>query len=93
LYKKLVAINAFSHASNDEIARTAVLVRRLLLQHPFGTDTLNEVQLFSQQLSNVDNKLTAFGLFTLNLNLLINVAAAATKLTVILLQSRQMAGT
>jgi hypothetical protein len=89
---KFVAISAFSHAASDEIARTPALVRRLLLQHSLGTDTLTEIQLFSQQMSNIDTKFTAFGFFTLNLNLLINVAAAATTYIVILLQSRSMTG-
>jgi hypothetical protein len=89
---KFVAINAFCHAASEEIARTPALVRRLLLPYPLGTDTLTELKLFSQQMSNIDTKFTAFGFFTLNLNLLINVAAAATTYIVILIQSRPMAG-
>jgi hypothetical protein len=88
---KFVAISAFSHAASEEMARTPALVRRLLLPRPLGADTLTELQLFCQQLRSTDTKFTAFGFFTLNLNLLINVAAAATTYIVVLLQSRQVA--
>jgi hypothetical protein len=89
---KFVAITAFCQAASDEIARTPVLVRRLLLPRPLEADTLIELQLFSQQMSNINSTFTAFGFFTLNLKLLSSVAAAATTYIVILIQSRPVVG-
>jgi hypothetical protein len=89
---KFVAISAFSHDASEEMAHTQALVRRLLLPRPLAADTLAELQLFSQQTRHIDTTFTAYGFFTLNLNLLINVAAAATTYIVVLLQSRQVAG-
>jgi hypothetical protein len=89
---KFVAISAFSHAASEEMAHTPALVRRLLLSSPHAADTITELRLFSQQTRHIDTTFTAYGFFTLNLNLLINVAAAATTYIVVLLQSRQVAG-
>jgi hypothetical protein len=89
---KFVAVTAFCHAANGEMARTPELVQSLLLRRPLGTDTLAEFQLFSQQISNIDTKFTAFGFFTLNFKLLGSVAVAATTYIVILIQSTPMAG-
>jgi hypothetical protein len=64
----------------------------MLLPRSLEAHTLTELQLFSQQISNIDSKFTAFGFFTLNLKLLSSVAVAATTYIVILIQSRPTAG-
>jgi hypothetical protein len=88
---KFVVITAFCHMTSDEISLTPALVRRLLLSHPLGADSFNELQLFYKHIRNIDTEVTAFGFFTLNLKLLSGVAAAATTCTAILIQSRPTA--
>jgi hypothetical protein len=89
---KFVAITAFCHVASDEMVRTPAAVQRLLLPLPIRAETFNELQLFYEQIRNIDTKFTAFGFFTLNLALLSSVAAAATTYIVILIQNRPMAG-
>jgi hypothetical protein len=72
--------------ASAEASRTSTVVHKLLSQAPASSDTNAELQLFSQQLWNIDTKFTAFGFFELNLNLLCSVAGTATTYIVVLLQ-------
>jgi hypothetical protein len=83
---KVLSLAVSCHAASSEASRTSRIVQRLLSQRPIRADTLTELQLFSQQLWNIDLRFTAFGFFTLNLNLLCSVAATATTYIVVLLQ-------
>jgi hypothetical protein len=83
---KVLSIAVSCHAASCEASRTSTVVQRLLSQKPIRSDTLAELQLFSQQLWNVDTRFTAFGFFTMNLNLLCTVAGTATTYIVVLLQ-------
>jgi hypothetical protein len=83
---KVLSIAVSCHAASCEASRTSTIVQKLLSQRPVTADTLTELHLFSQQLSNSDPRFTAFGFFTLNLNFLCSVAGTATTYIVVLLQ-------
>jgi hypothetical protein len=83
---KVMGIVVSCHAASFEAAHTSTVVQKLIAQRPVRADSLAELQLFSQQLWNIDSTFTAFGFFTLNLNLLCSVAGTATTYIVVLLQ-------
>jgi hypothetical protein len=83
---KIMIIAVSCHVTNSEASRTSTVVHKLLSQWRMRDNALAELQLFSQQLWNIDPKFTAFGFFTLNLNLLCSMAGTATTYIVILLQ-------
>jgi hypothetical protein len=83
---KVMSIAVTCHVASAEASRTSTVVQKLLSQAPVSSDTNAELQLFSQQLWNIDTKFTAFGFFELNLNLLCSVAGTATTYIVVLLQ-------
>jgi hypothetical protein len=83
---KVLGVAVSSHVASLEASRTSGIVQKLSSQSPVRADTLAELQLFSQQLWNVDTRFTASGFFTLNLNLLCTVAGTATTYIVVLLQ-------
>ncbi|XP_069685906.1 putative gustatory receptor 28a [Periplaneta americana] len=83
---KFIFIAASCHAASDEMIRTPLLVQKLLSPRSLGAETITELQSFSQMLNNVSTQYTASGFFTLNLNLLSSIAAAATTYIVILIQ-------
>jgi hypothetical protein len=83
---KVLAIAISCHVTSSKAAYTSTVVQKLLSQRPVSSDLLDELQLFSQQLWNVDSTFTAFGFFALNLSLLCSVAGTATTYIVVLLQ-------
>jgi hypothetical protein len=82
---KVMTIAVSCHLASSEATRTSTIVQKLLSQRPMR-DSFAELQLFSQQLRSVDPRFTAFGFFTLDLNLLCSMAGTATTYIVILLQ-------
>jgi hypothetical protein len=83
---KVMSIAGTCHAASAEASRTSTVVQKLLSQAPVSSDMNAELQLFSQQMWNIDTKFTAFGFFELNLNLLCSIAGTATTYIVVLLQ-------
>jgi hypothetical protein len=83
---KVVAIAVSCHVTSSEAAHTSTVVQKLLSQRPATPDSLDELQLFSQQVRNTDSTFTASGFFALNLGLLCSIAGTATTYIVVLLQ-------
>jgi hypothetical protein len=83
---KVMGVAVSCHTTSSEAAYTSTGVQKLISQSPARAGSLSELQLFSQQLSSIDSSFTAFGFFTLNLNLLCSVAGTATTYIGVLLQ-------
>jgi hypothetical protein len=83
---KVMGIAVSCHTASSEATYTSTVVQKLISQRPVRAGSLAELQLFSQQLWNIDSSFTAFGFFALNLNLLCSVAGTATTYIVVLLQ-------
>jgi hypothetical protein len=83
---KVLTIAASCHAVSFEISETSRIVQKLLSPRHISADALAELQLFSQQVWNIDPRFTAFGFFELNLNLLCSVVGTATTYIVVLIQ-------
>ena len=83
---KFIIITTSCYRASDEINRTPEILQKLLLPRPIEAEAFTELELFYQRLSGNDCIFTANGFFSINLNLLIQVAASATTYLVILIQ-------
>jgi hypothetical protein len=60
---KVIGVVVSCHTASSEAAYTSTVVQKLISQRPVRVDSLAELQLFSQQLWNIDSSFSAFGFF------------------------------
>jgi gustatory receptor len=85
-FLQLFVITGSCNAASEEADRTGNLLQKLLLLPELHPATLNEIRLFSQQVSNRKLRFTAWGLFTINYTILGSIVGAITTLLLILVQ-------
>ncbi|KDR13681.1 hypothetical protein L798_12327 [Zootermopsis nevadensis] len=82
----IVSLTAICEMAASSAKGVGHKVQTLLLENPLRNDVLEQLKLFSQQISNDKIQFTASGLFTINLSLFCTFMASVTTYIIVLYQ-------
>jgi hypothetical protein len=84
----LTFLTVSCHLASEEANRTQHLVHKLLLKQDLSRDLIEQLQLFSSQVSNLKVKFTTCGFFTINASLLCGIGGVVCTYLIVLHQFR-----